>query len=65
MSVPFLAVGATYLELQDEIDAAYRRVMQSGWYILGQEVEAFEAEFAAYWAFRTASALAMGSRRCT
>lgn len=48
MKVPFLNLKAPYLELQQELDAAYRRVMESGWYILGQEVEAFEAEFAAY-----------------
>jgi dTDP-4-amino-4,6-dideoxygalactose transaminase len=36
------------LELRDELDAAYHRVMESGRYILGAEVEAFEAEFAAY-----------------
>ena len=34
--------------LQAELDAAYRRVMASGWYILGTEVEAFEQAFAAY-----------------
>lgn len=39
---------APYLELKFEFDAAYRRVMESGWYVLGQEVEAFETEFAAY-----------------
>ena len=48
MSVPLLDVKAAYLELQEELDEAYRRVMQSGWYILGEEVEAFESEFAAY-----------------
>ena len=36
-----------YLELKEELDAAYRRVMESGWYILGAEVDAFEQEFAA------------------
>jgi len=36
MKVPFLNLKATYLEKQ-ELDAAYRQVMQSGWYILGQE----------------------------
>lgn len=41
-------MAAPYLELKAELDAAYQRVMQSGWYILGQEVEAFEREFAAY-----------------
>jgi dTDP-4-amino-4,6-dideoxygalactose transaminase len=48
MKVPFLDLKAPYSELKDELDAAYRRVMESGWYILGQEVEAFEAEFATY-----------------
>src|SRR6266550_6472037 len=46
--VPFLELGQTYLEIKDELDAAYHRVMNSGWYILGKEVEAFESEFAAY-----------------
>lgn len=48
MRVPFLDLGATYQELQAELDEAYRRVMQSGWFILGQELQAFEQEFAAY-----------------
>jgi dTDP-4-amino-4,6-dideoxygalactose transaminase len=46
--VPFLELGQTYLEIKDELDAAYQRVMNSGWYILGSEVKAFEEEFAAY-----------------
>lgn len=48
MKVPFLELKRAYLELRDELDAAYRRVMDSGWYILGREVEAFEREFAGY-----------------
>ena len=48
MKIPFLDLKAPYLELKDELDSAYRRVMESGWYVLGQEVEAFEAEFASY-----------------
>lgn len=48
MKVPFLDLKASYLELKEELDAAYHRVMESGWYILGEEVEAFEREFAAY-----------------
>jgi len=46
--VPFLEMKAQYLELKSELDEAYRRVMDSGWYILGGEVDAFEQEFAAY-----------------
>jgi dTDP-3-amino-3,4,6-trideoxy-alpha-D-glucose transaminase len=45
--VPFLDLHAGYRELRPEIDAAYARVMDSGWYIGGAEVEAFESEFAA------------------
>jgi dTDP-4-amino-4,6-dideoxygalactose transaminase len=48
MTIPFLDLKAAYLELQIELDAAYKRVMESGWFILGQEVEVFEREFAAY-----------------
>ena len=48
MTIPFLDLQAAYRELQDELDAAYRRVMASGWYILGEEVERFEADRAAY-----------------
>jgi dTDP-4-amino-4,6-dideoxygalactose transaminase len=37
---------AAYLAQREEIDAAIHRVLDSGWYILGREVEAFEREFA-------------------
>jgi dTDP-4-amino-4,6-dideoxygalactose transaminase len=46
--ISFLDLQASYLELKTEIDAAVGRVLNSGWYILGPEVEAFENEFAAY-----------------
>lgn len=48
MKVPFLDLKAVYSEIKDELDESYARVMNSGWYILGAEVEAFENEFAAY-----------------
>lgn len=47
-TIPFLDVGRTYQELRPDLDAAIQRVMNSGWYVLGEEVEAFEAEFADY-----------------
>jgi dTDP-4-amino-4,6-dideoxygalactose transaminase len=46
--VQFLDLRATYREIRDEIDAAVASVLDSGSYILGQEVEAFEREFAQY-----------------
>jgi dTDP-4-amino-4,6-dideoxygalactose transaminase len=48
MSIPFLNLKASYLELEYELDEACKRVMESGWYILGKECEAFEKEFADY-----------------
>jgi dTDP-4-amino-4,6-dideoxygalactose transaminase len=48
------------VELRQELDAAYRRVMERGWYILGDEVEAFESEFAAYCGARHCVAVANG-----
>jgi dTDP-4-amino-4,6-dideoxygalactose transaminase len=46
--VPFLDLRAAYDELAAELDAAVARVLRSGWYLLGGELEAFEAEWAAY-----------------
>lgn len=48
MKVPFLELKPGYDELRAEFDAAYHRVMDSGWYLLGKELEQFETEFAAY-----------------
>jgi len=60
MTIPFLDLGAAYRELKVEIDAAIARVLDSGWYILGPEVEAFEAEWAAYCGAAHAVGLANG-----
>lgn len=46
--VPFLDLRAAYLELKPDLDAAVVRVLDSGWYILGKEVAAFESEYAAF-----------------
>lgn len=48
MKVPFLDLKAAHAELRTELDAACSRVIESGWFILGDEVKAFEGEFAAY-----------------
>lgn len=60
MTVPFLDLKSPYLELKDELDAAYRRVMESGWYILGNEGAAFESEFASYCATKHCIGVANG-----
>jgi dTDP-4-amino-4,6-dideoxygalactose transaminase len=48
VKVPFLDFTAPYAELKSELDEAYFRFMRSAWYVLGQEVEAFEQEYATY-----------------
>jgi hypothetical protein len=46
--IPQANPGAGYLALKAEIDDAVHRALSSGWYILGGELRAFEAEFAAW-----------------
>ena len=60
MKIPFLDLGAAYRELKPEIDTALSRVLESSWYILGPEVEAFESEWAAYCDAKHAVGLANG-----
>lgn len=48
MTIQFLDLQSPYLELKSQIDAAIARVLRSGLYILGPEVEAFEQEWATY-----------------
>lgn len=60
MNVPFLDLRAATVELRGEIDEAIDRVVSSGWYILGPEVEAFETDFAEYCEARDAVGVASG-----
>jgi dTDP-4-amino-4,6-dideoxygalactose transaminase len=60
VTIPFLDLKAAYLELKPEIDEAVARVLDSGWYILGEEVDAFEEEFARYCGSRHCVGLANG-----
>ena len=46
MNVPFLDLKAINARHADELKAAASRVIDSGWYVLGEEVKAFESEFA-------------------
>jgi len=48
MNIAFLDMKAAHRELQGELLANCRRVLESGQYILGEEVDLFEREFAAY-----------------
>jgi len=48
MNVPFLDLQYITNLIRPELDRAYQRVMDSGWFIHGNECAAFEKEFADY-----------------
>ena len=48
MKVPFFQLMSQYEDLRKELQDAVSRVLSSGFYILGEEVEAFEREFSEY-----------------
>jgi dTDP-4-amino-4,6-dideoxygalactose transaminase len=52
--VPFYDLAALHASMRGELDAALARVVSRGWFILGEEVEQFEAAFAEY----------VGTRHC-
>lgn len=58
--IEFLDLKAPYLELKTQIDEAVSRVISSGWYIGGQEVDQFEDEYAKYCGTKHAVGVANG-----
>lgn len=48
MEVPFADLRPMHDEIRAELDAAYKKVMDNSWFIQGEELEAFEQEFAKY-----------------
>ena len=60
-SVPFNDLKPAQSLLGEALEAAVRRVLASGWYILGPELAAFEAEFAAWHGVRHAVGVANGT----
>lgn len=59
-AVPFLNIAAAHAELRTEIDGAIARVIDRGHFVLGDEVAAFETEFARYVGAGTAIAVGNG-----
>lgn len=48
MNVPYLDFSGMHDPIRPELDAAWKRVMDREWFILGEEDRAFEEEFAAW-----------------
>lgn len=60
-SISFSGVLEQYQRIKTDIDSAIKRVVRSGWYILGREVESFEHEFANYCGSKYAVGCACGT----
>ncbi len=60
MNVPYLDVRAGNIQLRDELQLAYARVVNSGRYVLGEELERFEEDFASFCATRHAIGVGNG-----
>jgi dTDP-4-amino-4,6-dideoxygalactose transaminase len=58
--VPFIDLNAMRLELDGELERTVERVVGSGWYLLGPELEAFERDFASYCGARHCVGVASG-----
>lgn len=61
MKVPMVDAAAQYRALRQEIDSAVHEVLESGHYILGHNVEAFEREVAEYCGVGHAVSVASGT----
>lgn len=59
-NIPFLDLHAAYSEIKQDIDLAVSRVLNSGNYILGSEVELFEDEFSKFCCSKYAVGVANG-----
>jgi len=59
-AVPFLDLRAAHMDLGGAVERAISRVVESGWYLLGPELEEFEREFAAYCGTRHCVGVASG-----
>lgn len=60
MKIPFLNLKAVYSEIGPEMQKAAETTLASSWYILGEQAELFENEFAAYCGTRYCAGVASG-----
>ncbi|MFO1499932.1 MAG: DegT/DnrJ/EryC1/StrS family aminotransferase [Verrucomicrobiota bacterium] len=60
-AVPYVDLGLQHRDIADELVSSVRRVLESGGFVLGEELEAFEREFAAYCGTRYAVGVANGT----
>jgi len=60
MKIPLMDIKAVNAPYRKEIDVAIKEVLDSGWYIMGEQLEAFEEEYAAYCGVKNAIGVGNG-----
>ena len=65
MNIPFGDLSREYNEISAEIDSAVKKVLNSGWFILGPELESFEKNFAEFTGAKFAAGCANGTDAIT
>lgn len=60
MRIPYLNLERSYETITTDLEKAFKRVLKSGWVVLGQELESFEHEYASFSATRYAIGVANG-----
>ena len=65
MEIPLVDLRRQYHQIKDEVDEKIREVLESGRFVLGDNVEAFEEEFARYCGVKYAVGVASGTDALT
>ena len=63
--IPFNNFKLHYQNIKPSLDQAIARVMESGWYVLGKEVESFENEFSKFIGVKYSVGVASGTEAIT
>jgi dTDP-4-amino-4,6-dideoxygalactose transaminase len=61
IKIPFLELKRNYLKIKEDIDTAVSRVLSSGWYLFGEELEQFEHNFSEYCGVKYGIGVASGT----
>src|SRR5947199_10859998 len=64
-TVPFVDLARMHAPIAGELEAAFRRLLGSGAFTLGEEVEGFEREFAEFCGVRHCVGVASGTAALT
>src|SRR3989344_3127093 len=65
LKVPATNLAKEYKDLENKLDKALKRVLKSGWFLMGKELESFEEEFAEYLGVKNVIGVSSGTDALT